>query len=433
MASVHLLTVQRLKKGPRANILVGLEGDYFIGLAGVSSNLLAYHSPYAKQKLVDERATTLCIPNGYKKLMVWMYKYMQAGEKDPQGLQTFESLSFDDLSMLHKHASLLQYRDLMGRVVGRMKGEYKDRLPSVEELKVFKDAIPPLYEYAITVLADEMANLWACNYNAYLQYANEDSAFGEALGLAMKTLIAARVKRSEAYYTRFADRRDIALSTEYYEQCSKAQETAAASKATTKPAAKRTGTTGRTSKVHPATGEQITRPRRTHGSKNKPSIDSTATADNLARGSSSSRSSKTRESFKCYNCDGEGHMSRNCKAEPKAKKPAGNKEPFMCYNCNEEGHMSHGCPQPRAVREVRRSQRDPGAVLIDVGDSNGQIRTVPSPSYAHAYSIFICHDHPVASRGASHANSDGRPMRLAASSLWHVVPLSSTTTRQRPV
>jgi hypothetical protein len=63
---MNLLTKYRLKKGPHANILVGPEGDYFVGLEGVSVTLLAYCSLYAKQKLVEERATTLRIPNGHK-------------------------------------------------------------------------------------------------------------------------------------------------------------------------------------------------------------------------------------------------------------------------------------------------------------------------------------------------------------------------------
>jgi hypothetical protein len=384
-----LLTVHRLKKGPRANVLVGLEGDYFIGLEGVSVNLLAYYSPYAKQKLVDERAKAFVVPNGYKEPMVWIYKYMQAGEKDPQGLQTFESLSFDDLAMLHRHAARLQYGDLMGRIVGRMKGKFKDELPSVRELKTFKDAIPPLYEYAITVLADEMSDPWTANYTSYLTYAKEDTAFGDALGLAMKTLIAARVKRSEEYYTRFANKRGIALSNEYYAQRANARESGEAAKETNKSATKQSG------------------PRRTRGSKNKTSMGSTATTDDLPGGRFSSRSSKTREPFNCYNCGGEGHIWRNCKAEPKAKKPTfvkepflcyncdgeGHlsrdckadpkaktsvivKEPFLCYNCDGEGHLSRDCPKPRKNYEVRRQQRDPGAVLIELPHiGGGNVRT----------------------------------------------------------
>jgi len=307
--------------------------------------------------------------------MVWIYKYMQAGEKDPEGLQTFESLSFDDLAMLHRHAARLQYADLMSRIVGSMQGKFQTDLPSVEELKVFKDDIPALYEYAITVLVDEMSNPWAANYTSYMAYAKENTAFGDALGLTMKTLIAARVQRSVEYYTRYANKRDIALSTAYYARRAKAR---ASGEAANETSPKQSG------------------PRRIRGSK-KVSIDSTAAADNLPGGKSSPRSSKTHEPFNCYNCgdeghisrnckaepkvkkpavvkepflcyncDGEGHLSRDCKAEPRVKKPAVVKEPFLCYNCDGEGHLSRDCPKPRKNYETRCQQRAPGAGLIEL-------------------------------------------------------------------
>lgn len=37
--------------------------------------------------------------------------------------------------------------------------------------------------------------------------------------------------------------------------------------------------------------------------------------------------------MKCYNCQGEGHMSRDC---PQERKERG---PVTCYNCQGEGHM----------------------------------------------------------------------------------------------
>lgn len=70
---------------------------------------------------------------------------------------------------------------------------------------------------------------------------------------------------------------------------------------------------------------------------------------------------------KCYNCDGEGHISRDCpnprqenNYRPRSNNtrrcfncgkpghissectaPAGNK---ACYNCGNEGHISRDCP-----------------------------------------------------------------------------------------
>lgn len=116
-AIMQRLTLDRLKKGPRANIIIGPDGDCFIGIEGVAVNLLAHFSPYAKQVLIDERATTLCIPDGAKVPLRLIYKYMQAGETNPKGEMAFEELFVDCLISLYSHSTTLYYQHLMDRVV----------------------------------------------------------------------------------------------------------------------------------------------------------------------------------------------------------------------------------------------------------------------------------------------------------------------------
>ena len=43
---------------------------------------------------------------------------------------------------------------------------------------------------------------------------------------------------------------------------------------------------------------------------------------------------------KCYNCDGTGHLSRDCTVKNGANCQ------MLCYNCNTVGHMARNCDQP---------------------------------------------------------------------------------------
>jgi predicted RNA-binding Zn-ribbon protein involved in translation (DUF1610 family) len=55
-----------------------------------------------------------------------------------------------------------------------------------------------------------------------------------------------------------------------------------------------------------------------------------------------------KDSFKCYNCGGAGHMERNCMSSKK-------KDSFKCYNCGRAGHMARYCASPKKKKEARKS------------------------------------------------------------------------------
>ncbi|RMZ66461.1 hypothetical protein GMOD_00001797 [Pyrenophora seminiperda CCB06] len=202
------LTVQQLaelKKGRKASIMVGPDGNRFIALEGVSVNLLAYFSVTAHKKLVEERATVMMIPNGSKKAVSWIYRFMQAGERDIEGLETFESLNSDLLILLYQHCAFLQYGPLMERILQRLKGKFIESLPTIQEIELYQTAIPPLYQHVIDIIASEMVNPWTCDFTAYQDLAETNKTYGKDLDEAIKKLLTAGIKRGKRYYKRTKD------------------------------------------------------------------------------------------------------------------------------------------------------------------------------------------------------------------------------------
>jgi hypothetical protein len=307
--------------------------------------LLAYFSPIAQKKLVDERDTILTIPNGSKKATLWVYKYMQAGEHDPVGLDTFEALDSNTLIVIYQHCDFLGYEPLKKRIYSRLKGKFYNALPTVDEIELYQTSIPKLYEYALHCLSGEMVNPWTRNYGPYSRLAETNEAFGKTLGDAMDKFFTSRVKASETYYQETTNR-DVIWATKYIDAVLAG--TVRPKKPFPRPMSKakqmRNVAPGLLSKTRlgtPPVADVIL------SRKNNPT---TPVQQNQQQ------DAKPKKPFKCYTCGNEGHMSRNCNANSqdpafsnivsKLEKPVyvhKVREPFNCYKCGGEGHIARNC------------------------------------------------------------------------------------------
>ncbi|KAL1797543.1 hypothetical protein ACET3X_004149 [Alternaria dauci] len=198
-----------LKKGPKVNIVVGHDDNRYIGLENASVKLLAHFSPTAQKKLVEEQRKILAIPNGSKKVIICIYKYMQAGEHDVAGQESFEALQPSTLTTIYQHCEFLEYESLKKRIYNRLKGRFYKALPTVQEIEFYQTSIPELYEHLLHCLLDEMVNPWTRDYGPYSRLAETNKAFGEALDDAMDGFLISRVKASEAYYQNTKNRHTV--------------------------------------------------------------------------------------------------------------------------------------------------------------------------------------------------------------------------------
>ncbi|EDU39566.1 conserved hypothetical protein [Pyrenophora tritici-repentis Pt-1C-BFP] len=313
--TVHQLA--SLKTGRKANIMIGPEGNRYIAVERVSVDLLAHFSRTAHKKLIEENETILTIPNGSKKAIFWIYKYMQADQRNPQDLETFESLNSHN------------------RIYQRLKGSLIESLPTIQEIELYQTAIPPLYQYVVQIIAGEMIKPWTCNYTAYQDLTETNKAYGKGLDEAIQKLLTAGIKRGKEYYARTKNP-EVIWSKDY--------------KNANPVPSQASGLSNTKAKHHDA-----------------------------AKNASSVQGTTSQVPFMCYKCHGEGHLARNCtvKLEPKpancykcnepghiarncTKVPSARvNKPITCYNCGE-------CTLPNRRRVVP---------VIQVSDFGGGLQT----------------------------------------------------------
>ncbi|KAI4915253.1 hypothetical protein J4E85_010377 [Alternaria conjuncta] len=384
------------RKGPKANIVIGPDDNRYIGLESASVNLLAHFSPVARKKLIEERATVLTIPDGSKNAIRWIYKYMQAGERDPMDTDTFEALNSDALITMYKHCELLEYDSLKKRIFNRLKSKFYHSLPTIDEIKQYQNAIPALYDCVIRCIVDEMARPWTCDYEPYQELANTNEAFGKALDGALQKYIASRVKVSEDYYRTTKDRRVI-WAINYIEDIRAGRRPyikfadRSSNMLSWKPQQKGKGASGLFNNVKADANGIAGNIPALAAKQDKKYVSKTYTpftchkcgdeghiARNCTTATAAESVTGTAFTYKkpsqrlgpiCYTCKGTGHLSRNCPAEQSAAKPAiitgllskaTDKRPQpVCYECGEEGHIARNCPEekPQSERSKAKSQQ----------------------------------------------------------------------------
>lgn len=367
------LISNRLKKGPRANILIGPDGGYHIGLEGVAVALLAHFSPYAKHVLVEECGTTLCVPDGSKEPLRWIYKYMQAGEADPEGEMTFEQLSVDCLISLWTHSAALYYQPLMDRVVGRLKGHYLDALPTITEIKLFAEFVPPLYDHAASIVAYELVNPWTCDYSAYTDYAMRDVDFGDKLEKTIQKLIKHRVKVGKKYY-KGATNRHVLWSKQYYVNFNNGQVSSFA-RDKNKPKVNLPMVADGKSKKDSATGIQKKKNNRRAGRRLRKAAqglpdDSNGKVTSDGKDAQSKKKQAKANTVSCWNCNSHGHRSRDCTVSSEGM-----------YQSKKAKHTSRGGadtgagPSAKRPARGRRAKRESLVHPIEVNGNGEGLRT----------------------------------------------------------
>ncbi|CAG5182488.1 uncharacterized protein ALTATR162_LOCUS10185 [Alternaria atra] len=106
-------------------------------------------------KLIAQRGTVLTISNSSKKAMLWVYKYMQASEHDSVGihLRGARIQRFD----IYQHCGFLECDSLKKRIFSRLKSEFYNALPIVDEIELYQTSIPTDREIEVVKNGEALA------------------------------------------------------------------------------------------------------------------------------------------------------------------------------------------------------------------------------------------------------------------------------------
>jgi hypothetical protein len=255
---------------------------------------------------------------------------MLANEQDPAGLDAFDALPSDVLFRIHQHCAFLEYKPLMQRIQGRLKGKFYGSLPTGDDNQALQKSIPELYQHAISCLSKEMINPWTCNYTSYYALVETNEVFRKDLGKAIRELLDARVKNSDKYY-RPTKNPHVIWAIRYRENVLSGVPPSKFKNSATQSIKSNKQTEGAAPSLFYKT--------------ESPAKDSTDTLQategfqGTSSGVAQQQNLKAKKSFTCHKCGGEGHMARKCQAKIEDVIEKTERPPSKCYGCGETGHI----------------------------------------------------------------------------------------------
>lgn len=206
---------------------------------------------------------------------------------------------------------------------------YHEALPTVDEIKLFDEFVPPLYDKAVKILAYELINPWTCDYTPWLNYATENKTFGKRLEITVQKMIKHRVKVGKKHYER-ATNRYVLWSTQYYANLSN-KKAKLVVQDIRKPAVKPPGAADSTIKQD---GQRKTKKR-------------------------GMRKPTARKQAQMPKDGSNGNTCHNDKETEHHEKPA-KLNTVRCWACGECGHRSRNCPtaceDKEAPEKTKRSE-----------------------------------------------------------------------------